>query len=206
VTKVLITGFSRFPGAPVNPSGPLALRLAATRRLPGMPVTALVLPTTWQAASGFPALLERLAPDVVLMIGLASRRRQVSIELSGRNATGLSPDAGRSRPKSRRLQAGAPASRRCTADPAPLLHALRLSGVPAQLSRNAGGYICNALAFRTYGWAGAVNPPHLAVFVHIPYPKLGGIPAARMRRGLEALLVALVAQHRRTRTIAAARR
>jgi len=30
MTTVLITGFGRFPGAPFNPSGPLALALAWT--------------------------------------------------------------------------------------------------------------------------------------------------------------------------------
>jgi pyrrolidone-carboxylate peptidase len=32
MTTVLITGFGRFPGAPSNPSGPLALALAKRRR------------------------------------------------------------------------------------------------------------------------------------------------------------------------------
>ena len=32
MTTVLITGFGRFPGAPFNPSGPLALALAKRRR------------------------------------------------------------------------------------------------------------------------------------------------------------------------------
>lgn len=206
MSTVLITGFGRFPGAPANPSGPLALALAATRRLPGIRIEARVLPTLWEVAAGFPVLLDRTGPDIVLMIGLASRRRQVCIEVLARNATGMFPDVGRSRPASRRLSTSAPPARRSTAEAAPLLHALKLAGVPARLSRNAGGYICNALAFRAYGWASEARPARLAVFVHISQPRPGGIPAAKMRRGLEALLVALIARQRQvTPTVAAAR-
>lgn len=140
------------------------------------------------------------------MIGLASRRRQVCIEVLARNAAGMFPDAGRSRPTSRRLSAGAPPTRRCVAEVAPLLHALKLAGIPARLSRNAGGYICNALAFRAYGWANDARPARLAVFVHIPQPRPGGIPAAKLQRGLEALLIALVARQRRASIRASAAR
>lgn len=204
--RVLVTGFGRFPGAPVNPSGPLARALAATRRLPGVQIEASVLPTLWDAAAGFAAQLDRLQPDVVLMIGLASRRREVCIEITGRNATGRFPDAARARPGTRRLIAGGPPTRRCAAEAAPLLQALKRAGVPARLSRNAGGYICNALAYYAYGWARTAGAAHLAVFVHIPHPRPGGIPAAAMRRGLEALLVALVARQRHARLMAAAAR
>lgn len=204
--RVLVTGFGRFPGAPANPSGPLARALAATRRLPGVLVEARVLPTRWDVAADFPAQLDGLQPDIVLMIGLASRRREVCIELIGRNATGRFPDAARTRPAAPTLTAGGPAAHRSTAEAAPLLQALKHAGVPARLSRNAGGYICNALAYRAYGWARAAGPARLAVFVHIPHPRPGGIPALRMRRGLEALLVALIARQRHARLTAAAAR
>jgi pyroglutamyl-peptidase len=165
-----------------------------------------VLPTLWEVAASFPAQLKRLQPDVVLMIGLASRRREVCIEVIGRNATGRFPDAARVRPIGTRLIAGGTPARRCVTEWAPLLQALKRAGVPARVSRNAGGYICNALAYGAYGWAQAAGPARLAVFVHIPHPRPGGIPAAKMRHGLEALLVALVAQQRHARLTAATAR
>ena len=195
IPRILITGFGRFPGAPANPSAPIARSLAKARRPALAPTlrTAMVLPTTWADAAAFSATLDRIAPDIVLMVGLASRRRHISIEVRGLNATGRFPDAVRRRPLERLLQNGGPASVPCAASPAPLLHALRQTGVPAKLSRDAGRYVCNALAYRAYQWAAAGHRRRLAVFVHIPRPS-PHLPASAITRAIEALLVALVAQ------------
>ena len=200
---VLITGFGRFPGMPANPSASLARRLARGRRPAGTQVALHLLPTRWDEAAAFPALLERAAPDIVLMLGVAARRRHVSIELLARNATGVFPDAAHRRPASRPLHPGAPAERALTARPTPLLAALRAAGVPAQLSRHAGRYVCNALAWSAYGWARAGRRadggPRLVVFVHVPLPRPGRLAPARLAHGLETLLAALLAQFHQSR-------
>ncbi|WGD32267.1 peptidase C15 [Ancylobacter sp. WKF20] len=199
---MLITGFGPFPGAPSNPSATLARTLARSRRLPGVRLSALTLPTEWKAAEDFPALLAQEAPDIVLMIGLAARRRALCIEISGRNGGGSFPDVARRRPVSRVIAPGGPARIACPAPSAALLHALSGAGVPARLSRDAGRYICNALAYRAYGWARAEG--RRAVFIHVPLPR-PGLTLAQMHRALEALLRRLVAQ-RCAAPIAAARR
>jgi len=193
--RILITGFGRFPGAPANPAAPIARALAKRRRPALAPTSrsAMVLPTTWATAADFSRTLDRIAPDIVLMVGLASDRPHLCVEVRGMNATGRSPDASRTRPADRLLQRGGPANAACLAAPAPLLHALRQAGVPAEASRDAGGYICNALAYRAYQWAAAGAEPRLAVFVHIPRPS-PRLPASAITRAIEALLVALVAQ------------
>ncbi|WP_428029214.1 peptidase C15 [Ancylobacter sp.] len=202
--RVLVTGFGRFPGMPANPAALLARRVAGGRLRAGPCLEAHVLPTRWDAAAAFVDTLDDRAPDIVLMLGVAARRRHVAIECVARNATGVFPDAGRRRPACRPLSPGAPAQRRVSAAPVPLLAALRGSGVPARLSRDAGGYVCNALAWSAYGWAHAGRRtdggPRLAVFVHVPLPRPGRLALARLLRALEALLVALLAQFRRSRT------
>ena len=199
---LLVTGFGPFPGAPANPAAGLARALVRLRRpaLAGTRRSLRIIPTRWEEATAFPTALEDLAPDIVLMIGLAARRRAVCIELLGRNRTRLFPDAARQRPAGPLFERGGPPSRRCAADPAPLLHALARAGLPAKLSRDAGGYVCNALSWHAYGWA---QGPRLAVFVHVPRPGVGGpLGRARMLRGLGDLMVALVAQHRLRAAIA----
>ncbi|MDR6952761.1 pyroglutamyl-peptidase [Ancylobacter sp. 3268] len=196
---ILITGFGPFPGAPANPAASLARDLARLRRpaLAGTRRSLRILPTLWEQAAGFPSTLDAFAPDIVLMIGLAARRRAVSIEWLGRNHTRLLPDAARRHPSERRFEAGSAAIRRGGFDAAPLLQALAVAGLPARLSRDAGGYVCNALAWSAYGWARQGGARRLAVFVHIPRPRAGGrLDRGRMLRGLGNLMVALVAQHR----------
>lgn len=195
-TRVLITGFGRFPGAPANPSGALASGLARRRRpaLAGIEITADVLPTTWEVAAGFAARLARANPDIVLMIGLAGRRKQLSVETLAVNRAGGFPDALRRRPPARRLQVSGPAAVRALAHPARLVRALQLAGLPARSSRDAGRYICNAQAYGAYALARETGRPRLAVFVHIPRPDHRRLSMAAMLRALEALLVALAAQ------------
>jgi pyroglutamyl-peptidase len=201
--RLLVTGFGRFPGMPANPSAKLARHLARSRPAAGAATELLLLATRWEEAAGFPALLAQTQPDIVLMLGVAARRRRVSIEIVGRNATGAFPDAAGCRPASRVLEPGAPAQRALAARPAPLLAALRAAGIPAHLSRHAGHYVCNALAFRAYGWARAGRRadggPRLAVFVHVPLPRPGRLTLPQLARGLEALLAALLAQFRQSR-------
>ncbi|MCK0196393.1 peptidase C15 [Ancylobacter sp. 6x-1] len=190
--RVLVTGFGPFPGAPVNPSGALALQLARSRRLAGigLAVDALVLPTLWVRADALPAELAARDPDILLMIGLAGRRRALTPERFGRKASRAFPDAAGRRPQ-RAIQTGAPALVPAPARLGPLVKALREAGLPARLSVDAGGYICNALAWRGYRWAR--ERERTAVFVHIPRPRPGaGI--ADMRRGLEAVIRALITE------------
>lgn len=200
--RLLVTGFGRFPGMPAKPSAVLARRLARSHRILGARIEARVLPTRWDEAAAFAATLDRLAPDIVLMLGVAARRRHVSIECVARNATGVFPDVAGRRPASRPLEPGAPAQRAPSATPATLLAALRGAGVPARLSHEAGRYVCNALAWSGYGWARSGSRsdggPRLVVFVHIPLPRPGALSQARLTRATEALLRALLAQYRQS--------
>ena len=83
--RVLLVGFGAFPGAPLNPSALLVKSLARRRRPAFAEVvrTTHVFATTYAAVdSDLPKLLA-LGPDVVLMFGLAGRRRHLCIENAG---------------------------------------------------------------------------------------------------------------------------
>src|SRR3982751_6406993 len=86
---VLITGFGRFPGAPFNPSGPLA-RAVAKRRRPAFADLRRVLhvfETSYAAVDReLPRLLAQHKPDIVLMFGLAGRTPHLRIETRAQNA------------------------------------------------------------------------------------------------------------------------
>src|SRR4051812_8407931 len=90
---LLLTGFGPFPGAPINPTGPL-VRALATQRHPGLVGVrriAHVFPTSYDAVDAqLPALLTREAPVIVLMFGLAARTRHVRVETCARNVRSCS--------------------------------------------------------------------------------------------------------------------
>jgi len=205
MTTVLITGFGRFPGAPFNPSGPLA-RAVARRKRPALAEVTRVLhifETSYVAVDrDLPKLLARHKPDIVLMFGLAGRTPFVRIETRARNARStLFPDVTGFRPDRREIVPHQPHAR----GPAPFIRlaaASRSARVPTRLSRDAGKYLCNYVYWRSLE---ASRSGTLAQFIHIPpvsrVPRTPGkrrrMSPARLARAGETILLALLTAQRR---------
>ncbi len=170
MTTVLITGFSPFPGAPANPTAALATRLARAGRRRGMNCIAHVFATTYAAVDReLPALIAAHRPDAILMLGLAARRRHVSIEVFARNRmSAWFPDASGVVPPRASIAAGAAAATRGRAEFSRLLAAARATRVKTRLSGDAGNYLCNYVYWRALEAAAAPTGPRRAVFVHVP--------------------------------------
>jgi pyroglutamyl-peptidase len=200
--RVLITGFGPFPGAPFNPSAALAKALARRRRpaLAGIERATHVFATTYASVDrDLPKLLKQ-KPDIVLMFGVAGRRRQLCIETRARNAVSLLfPDASGHRPQHGVIKPHGPATLTGNAPFA------RLAGAAGtRLSRDAGRYLCNYVYWRALEQARGSRP--LVQFVHIPpvgtkpRPRRGSKkPAtlAQLLKPAEAILIALIAASRR---------
>jgi pyroglutamyl-peptidase len=205
--RVLLIGFGRFPGAPLNPSALLVKALARRRR----PAFAKVVRTTHVFATTYAAVNRDLptllatGPDIILMFGLAGRRRHLCIEMRARNAASLLfPDASGYRPERGAIAPGEPAALRGAAPFAPLLGAVRASAVPVRLSPDAGRYLCNYAYWRAL--ERSRDGRLLVQFVHIPCVSLGPRRLWRGRRpprlgalvgAAERLLIALIAASRR---------
>ena len=95
---ILITGFGPFPGAPFNPSGPLALELARRRHPASSNVRRIahVFRVSYQAVDHeLPELLVRERPDALVMFGLAGRSKHLRVETRARNSFArMVPDVG----------------------------------------------------------------------------------------------------------------
>jgi pyroglutamyl-peptidase len=204
LTTVLITGFGRFPGAPYNPSAPLA-RAVAKRRRPAFAEVARVLhifETSYASVDrDLPKLIAEHKPDIVLMFGLAGRTNFVRVEMLARNARSmLFPDVTGFLPAERTIVPGklptrgnAPFSR--------LIVASRAARVPTRLSRDAGRYLCNYVYWRALE---ASRSGTLTQFIHIPPVPRGPRPRGRKRitagalaRSGEVILLALLSAQRR---------
>jgi pyroglutamyl-peptidase len=206
VTTVLITGFSRFPGAPFNPSTPLARAILKRRRPAFADVTRAlhIFEVTYAAVDReLPKLIKQHEPDIILMFGLAARTAHVRIETRARNVKSiLFPDASGFQTGERYIAPGKPPSYG-RAPFARLLGASRSSRVPTRLSRDAGRYLCNYIYWRAL--ESSRSGTSLAQFIHIPWvPIVKRRPGRKKRmthaalaRAGEAILLALLAAHRR---------
>lgn len=202
--RILICGFGPFPGVAVNPSTRFALAVARYRRpaLANVQIHVEILPTHWDALDRLDAVATRFAPDAILLMGVAARRRAVCVERLAVNAADARPDAVHRHAPGRKVLAGARPALSSTADVRRLAAALRRFGVASRLSRNAGRYLCNASYFRALAAARAREAsPIPVVFIHLPRrdgtPR--GISATRLRDALSATLVELAAQAKTAR-------
>jgi pyroglutamyl-peptidase len=206
MTTILITGFGRFPGAPFNPSAPLA-RAVGKRRRPAFADARRVVhifETSYAAVDReLPKLMAQHRPDIVLMFGLAGRTNFVRIETRARNTRSvLFPDVTGYQPAEREIVPGRPPLRG-TAPFVRLLAASRSSRTPTRLSRDAGRYLCNYVYWRALEASRSGTP--LAQFIHIPpvarKPQRPGrkrrISQAALARAGEAILLALLTARRR---------
>lgn len=187
--SLLVAGFGAFPGHAVNPAQKIVGML--TRRksafgLAGIDLHVAVLPVDHAALS---PLLTRLfafnSPDAVLLLGVAARRKGLTIETVARNrASVLRPDAARQTAWSRFIVHGGPAVLPSPGCAARLTAAARKSGLSAGVSRDAGDYLCNESLYLS------LLMDRRASFIHVPDWR--GKQLERAARAVEHMAKALV--------------
>ncbi|PVB61030.1 peptidase C15 [Labrenzia sp. 011] len=163
---ILVTGFSPFPGAPVNPTEKLMRRLP--KRLggdrSGVRFVFHVLPTTWAGRWEVTDRLRReIRPDAIVHFGVDGTRRTLNIETRAVNrAIRVRPDAGGHAPARPELTSDPERARSATLPGRALCRAARAAGAPVSLSFDAGTYLCNATLWDSIG-SGIPS-----IFVHVP--------------------------------------
>lgn len=168
---ILLTGFEPFLAITHNASADLAKDVAnaARRHLPRHDVVAHVLPTRWIEG---PAALRRLydewRPDIAVHFGVSSEADGFTIETRGLNVACEVADAGGDLPAAPCLQPAGPDAHSVTLPVRLILGRLRALGLPARLSRDAGGYICNAVLYAALSRRAGHHVPRRCGFIHVP--------------------------------------
>lgn len=169
--RILVTGFSVFPGAPVNPTEHLVAALRADPALLAShgEVRAEVLPVEYGRVPGLLEALGRdFAPDIAIHFGLSSKATGFTLERLARNAIAAAkPDnCGVLPPPACIFDGGADLPSTLPLDE--IAARLAGAGLPVDWSDDAGGYLCNYLFYlsRSPAFAGLSAP--MAGFVHVP--------------------------------------
>lgn len=169
--RILATGFGPFPGVPFNASATLVEHMAAHSDVlpPGVTLHIASLPTEWRRAAAIVRqLAAELHPHIILHFGVSGRARGFVLETRAVNITDGSEDCTGCLPPGRCVSTGGRAVMESTLPMGRLLQQLRMSGLPAGLSRDAGRYLCNALLYETLTYCKPLSPAPLAGFIHIP--------------------------------------
>ena len=141
---ILLTGFEPFGGDAVNPSEQVAFALHG-QRIGGVPVQALRLPCVFgDALAVLQAALQQHRPQLVLSLGLAANRPELSLERVAINVDDARiPDNAGAQPVDRPVIEGGPAAYFSSLPIKAMVAAVQQAGVPAVVSQTAGTFVCN---------------------------------------------------------------
>jgi len=193
---ILLTGFEPFGGETINPSWELARALDG-ETIAGHKIVAIQLPCVFGASvKTVQDAIATLDPVLVLAIGQAGDRSHMSLERVAINIDDARiPDNAGAQPVDTAIVPGAPSAYFSSLPIKPMLDALRLAGIPAEISQSAGTYVCNHVF---YGLMHALDERTgtRGGFLHIPYlpeqaVRHAGAPSLSLPVAIEGVRVAL---------------
>lgn len=167
-TRILLTGFGPFPGVPENASAAVVEQLAkAARELPDVRIVPAILPVDWQAApKQVAALIAAERPDIALHFGVSSRAKGIVFETLAHNCCVAREDAYGQLPASERILDDGVETLTSTLPATAIVSRLQEKALPAELSEDAGAYLCNTVLYVALDACGALGAR--AGFIHLP--------------------------------------
>jgi pyroglutamyl-peptidase len=194
--KALVTGFDAFGGDKINPSSMAVGRLK--RRMPGLVIHAAILPTSYaRSAISLRGAIHEVQPDIVLCVGQAGGRTELSLERVAINVQDARiRDNDGKQPVDRPVVRGGPAAHFATLPIKACVAEMRRAGLPASVSNSAGTFVCNHVFYALMDMAERHGLSFRGGFLHIPNlpeqaVRLGGGPSMSLDdivRGIEITL------------------
>ena len=145
--KILVTGFDPFGGEPINPA------IESVKRLPdniaGAEIIKLEIPTVRKKSlEKIEKAINEHNPDVILSIGQAGGRFDISIERVGINLDDFRiPDNEGNQTIDEPIFPDGANAYFSTLPVKAMVEAIRREGLPSSLSKSAGTYVCNHLMY-----------------------------------------------------------
>jgi pyroglutamyl-peptidase len=190
MVKVLLTGFEPFGKASTNPSGEIV------KQISGDNIVTAILPVAYtQSAERLLALITEHNPDVVVSLGQAEGRTQITPEKVAINLDDarLADNEGVMRNDVKILEDG-PDAYFSTLPLKEIVEAIKAAGVPAAVSLSAGAFLCNHIFYIAQNKFADTSVR--SGFVHVPlmdsqapeFPGLPTMPLDQMVTAVRAML------------------
>ena len=193
MTTILLTGFEPFGTATSNPSGEIV------KQISGENIVTAILPVAYaQSAERLLSLIEQLNPDVVICLGQAEGRTQITPEKVAINLDDarLADNEGVLRNDVKIIEHG-PDAYFSTLPVKDMVEAVKTQGIPAAVSLSAGAFLCNHVFYVAQNKFAGSNVR--SGFVHVPlmdsqapeFPGLPTMPLDQMVTAVRAMLEVL---------------
>ena len=193
MTTILLTGFEPFGTATSNPSGEIV------KQISGDNIVTAILPVAYaHSAEQLLSLIEQHNPDVVICLGQAEGRTQITPEKVAINLDDarLADNKGVLRSDVKILEVG-PDAYFTTLPVNDMVEAMKVQGIPAALSLSAGAFLCNHVFYVAQNKFAGTKVR--SGFVHVPlmdsqgpeFPGLPTMPLDQMVIAVRAMLEVL---------------
>ena len=190
---ILLTGFEPFGKATLNPSGEII------KQISGENIVTAILPVAYaQSAERLLQLIAEHNPDVVICLGQAEGRTQITPERIAINLDDarLADNQGVMR-NDVPIIAGGPVAYESTLPIKEIVKAINDAGVPAAVSLSAGAFLCNHVFYLAQDYFKETNVR--SGFVHVPlmdeqgpeFPGLPTMPLDQMVKAIRTMLEVL---------------
>lgn len=167
--KILVTGFDPFGGEPVNPA------IETVKRLPdviaGAEIVKLEIPTVChKSLRVIDEAVSRYDPDVVLSVGQAGGRPDITVERVGINVDDCRiPDNEGNQIIDEPIYPEGPAAYFVTLPIKAMVQNMQSRNIPASVSNTAGTFVCNHVTYGVCHLLATKYPGKRSGFIHIPY-------------------------------------
>ena len=166
---ILVTGFEPFGGETINPSWEVVKQLAGMI-IDDCRVVTRQLPCVFgESLTVLNAAIDELNPAVVIAVGQAGGRVDITVERVGINVDDARiPDNRGQQPIDVAIVPGGPAAWFSSLPIKAMVVAMREKGIPASVSQTAGTFVCNHVMYGLLHKIGE-NAEIKGGFIHIPY-------------------------------------
>jgi pyroglutamyl-peptidase len=188
--RILLTGFEPFGKATLNPSGEIV------KQISGVNIVTAILPVVYaKSAEHLLKLIEEHNPDVVISLGQAEGRKEITPERIAINLDDarLADNEGVLRSEEKIIKDG-PDAYFSTLPLKEIVESINGQGVPAAISLSAGTFLCNHVFYVMQNKFAETDVR--SGFVHVPlmdsqapeFPGLPTMPLDQMVLAVRAML------------------
>jgi len=167
--EILLTGFGPYGKEKTNPTWEIA-RLLNGKHISGLRVKGVRLKVSAKEISRqIPSLIDSIQPRLVLNLGLAPGRMDLSVERVAVNVADFTiPDASGRKPVDAPIDRAGPTAYLATIPIKRIVKALLSKGIPASVSNTAGMYLCNFIMYTSLNHIAKTGLRAKAGFLHVP--------------------------------------
>lgn len=167
--KILVTGFDPFGGESINPAIESVKRLPDT--IAGAEIIKMEIPTVFhKSINVIDEAIKEHDPDVILSIGQAGGRYDITVERIGINCDDARiADNEGNQMIDEPVFADGPTAYFVNLPIKAMVSEIQKAGIPASVSNSAGTFVCNHITYGVRHLVETKYPGKRSGFIHIPF-------------------------------------